>query len=67
MGFVGSSSSVPGAKAGERRPGLSMDPAFGEDPMWDYARMRMTTRRFCERPARVLFGLTGLSSPQRSR
>jgi hypothetical protein len=35
-----------------------MDPGF-----LPYTNTRMTTRRFCARPSRVLFGAIGLSSP----
>jgi hypothetical protein len=34
-----------------------------EPPVPDYERTFTTTRRFCARPALVLFGATGLSSP----
>ena len=37
------------------------DPFFG--PLRTYARTLITTRRFCARPSRVLFGAIGLSSP----
>jgi hypothetical protein len=40
--------------------GTLMHPA--PDPAL-YVRMRTTTRRFCARPSRVLFGATGFSSP----